>query len=179
LTSPDKTVGLKGPTTDSGATAKDSGEASWQLVVTGIQEEEDVEIIKQRLAELYKTTADKFKFLEDVNDTNKKVIQKQLTYIKAENNKRVLESNGLLCSIETSWQLVEMEKAEDKYTCPACGHVQKKAEDESDICDQCGVIGNKYAEAKRRKALIESKKRRLEALQNSIEQARKSRGKRN
>jgi eukaryotic-like serine/threonine-protein kinase len=73
----DKTVRLKGPTIDSGATAKDSGEASWQLV--------------------------------------------------------------------------EMEKVEDRYTCPACGHVQKKAEDESDICDQCGVIGNKHAEAKRRK----------------------------
>jgi serine/threonine protein kinase len=169
----DKTVGLKGPTIDSGAAAKDSGEASWQLVVTGIREGENVEIIKQRLAELYKTTADRFKFLEDVNDTNKKVIQKQLTYIKAENNKRILESNGLLCSIEISWQLVEMEKAEDRYTCPACGHVQKRAEGGSDICDQCGVIGSKHAEAKRRKNLIESEKRRLEALQNSVEQARK------
>jgi hypothetical protein len=112
--------------------------------------------------------------LEDASCFKKGVpIQKQLTYAHAENNKAILERNGLICSIESSWHLVEMEKAEDRYTCPACGHVQKKAEDESDICDQYGVIGSKHPEAKRRKDLIESEKRRLEALQNSVEQARK------
>jgi hypothetical protein len=146
----------------------------YNLVITGIKDGENIEVIKEQLAKLYKTTASKFEFLEDASCFKKGVpIQKQLTYAHAENNKAILERNGLICSIEPSWQLMEMEKAEDKYTCPACGYVQKKAEDGSDICDQCGVIGSKHAEAKRRKDLIESEKRKLEALQNSVEQARK------
>lgn len=150
-------------------------EAYYDLLITGIKDGENIEVIKERLASLYKTTANKFEFLAEISCLKKGIpIQKQLTHAKAESNKTALERCGLICSVEPSWQLVEIEKI---YTCPACGYTQKLTSDESDICDQCGVIGKKYAETLKRKQELELEKRRYEVIKNNAEKvAREEKG---
>ncbi len=144
-------------------------EAYYDLLITGIKDGENIEVIKERLANLYKTTANKFDFLREISFLKKgATVQKQLTYANAEKNKTVLERNGLICSIEPSWQLVEIEKT---YTCPACGHMQKVTDDESDICDRCGVIGKKYAGTLKIRQEIELEKRKHEVIKNNAEKA--------
>lgn len=47
------------------------------------------------------------------------------------------------------------------YRCPACGHEQPSVKDRLDMCDVCGVIGQRYSSNSRLKMVMEDERRRL------------------
>lgn len=141
-------------------------EQYYDVIVTGMRSSVDLSNVKQQLATVFKTEAKKFDFLHDMHILNRDVtFRKQLSHSAAEKLKWILEQNGLKCELQPSWQLVEIEKEIEMYTCPACGHEQEKARDDSDVCAQCGVIAAKYAKTLERNQLIASEKRQYEIRQ--------------
>jgi hypothetical protein len=85
-------------------------EQRYDLLVIGIKDGEDIEIIKTSLAKLYKTDSEKFYFLSDIRLFNKStILHTKLMHSSAKKKKVVLERIGLLCRIEPSWQLLEKE----------------------------------------------------------------------
>ncbi|MEN9433833.1 MAG: hypothetical protein RLZZ422_1422 [Pseudomonadota bacterium] len=47
------------------------------------------------------------------------------------------------------------------YKCPACGHEQPKVKGRLDMCDVCGVIGERYSNSSRLKTVMEEERRRI------------------
>nr|CAA6828914.1 MAG: Unknown protein [uncultured Thiotrichaceae bacterium] len=70
-------------------------------------------------------------------------------------------------------QLVAKEEREsgvgEDYICPSCEHQQPKAAEDKDICEKCGISGQKYSQKikkqQKRKDIYEAEKRKLEQSQ--------------
>lgn len=64
------------------------------------------------------------------------------------------------------------------YVCPACEHQQPKANnEESNVCQNCGVVGEKYAKRQEKTKVLEEEKRKLKhtqtkAMREALDRAR-------
>ena len=98
-------------------------------------------------------------------DGSPTTLHKQLPLSSAEKVKSTLEKLGLTCTLEPCWELVEKEPEVEMYRCPACGHIQAPAESDLDVCEQCGVIGEKYKGVLAKRQLIEAERRKHDIRQ--------------
>ncbi|MGB1011819.1 MAG: hypothetical protein ACPGVP_19055 [Thiolinea sp.] len=60
------------------------------------------------------------------------------------------------------------EEDNEKYTCPACNYTQPKqaSAEAMNICNRCGVVGEKLQKNQRKQEVYEAEKRKLEQTQN-------------
>ena len=147
-------------------------EQCYDLMITGIKEDESSEAVIKRLSSLCEKD-DRLSELaiREAIFLNKKVrIFYNFSYTDAMQKKAILEQCGLVCILEPVLSLVEKVVETPKYTCPACGHIQEKSENDSDICDQCGVVGAKYDTKRDRDNLVELEKAHINTVQEYREE---------
>lgn len=144
----------------------------YDLVITGIRDSDAPDLVVKRLSSLCQTDnrLPEHEIREALFLNKKARIQYNFAYKEATQKKAMLEQCGLLCSLEPVLTLVAMETETPKYTCQACGHVQEKSGNDTDICDQCGVVGSKYHVKESRDKLVELEKSHINTLQKYREE---------
>lgn len=82
-----------------------------------------------------------------------------------------LATIGVICTTRPTLQLVAKATEDENastaiYTCPACGHTQPKVKENQqnklDICESCGIVGERYQQKKRKTQIFQDEKQKFE-----------------
>ncbi|WP_020560160.1 hypothetical protein [Thiofilum flexile] len=143
----------------------------YDLVVTGHTSELKVaDLVQQLMTILGKKSAQlEFKLSEAlIFENNSNTALEGVPREIAEHYQKKFSTALVTTEIRPTIQIVELAAEEDTpkvYHCPACGHEQPSAKNRLDMCDVCGVIGQRYSNsnstASRLKTVIEDERRRL------------------
>lgn len=139
----------------------------YDLVVTGHTSELKVaDLVQQLMTILGKKSAQlEFKLSEAlIFEKNSNTALEGVSLEVAEHYQKEFGKALVTTEIRPTIQIVEFEPDDDTpkvYRCPACGHEQPSVKDRLDMCDVCGVIGQRYSSNSRLKMVMEEERRRL------------------
>ncbi|MGB2746708.1 MAG: hypothetical protein WBC34_00820 [Thiofilum sp.] len=139
----------------------------YDLVVTGHTSELKVaDLVQQLMTILGKKSAQlEFKLSEAlIFEQNSNTALEGVSLEVAEHFQKEFGKALVTTEIRPTIQIVELEIEDDTpkvYRCPACGHEQPSVKDRLDMCDVCGVIGQRYSSNSRLKMVMEDERRRL------------------
>lgn len=88
-------------------------------------------------------------------------VKRGLSFMVAERYRRQFGALGLTAQVVPTIELMPMDH-ETRHVCPACGHTQAPVQDGPNICESCGVVGEKYADYERARRRREQTQARLE-----------------
>lgn len=154
-------------------------EKKYDLVITSVNPNAELALLSQKLGKALRKNPQLIEFslneIASLSDSDFSIIE-GTTENKAKQLQAYLAKQGLTSELRSEISLELMTDDTLKYICPACDHTQEKKHQNNDTCDKCGVIGKKYAGIKRRKDILESERRRHNAVQQlGIDQRRKAR----
>jgi len=106
-----------------------------------------------------------------------------LTKEEGEKLQERFRSLNVETTLRPTLELVSKDVGEEQndvppYVCPACEHQQPKAQNEaSNVCQNCGVVGEKYAKRQEKTKVLEEEKRKLQhtqtkAMREALDRAR-------
>jgi len=148
---------------------------TFDLFVNELKPDADAEQVKSSLAGHFNTSPEKLDafFRRLLNSKEPEKIQKGLSLEMAQKNKKIIEDLGLLCDIIPSLTLTAMMQEEEdekaRYQCPACGHKQTLSVNNPDICEACGIVGNKYLDKESDKSILKQEVKRYNRLKKLSE----------
>ncbi|MEI2771265.1 MAG: hypothetical protein ABTR54_05200 [Candidatus Competibacter sp.] len=101
------------------------------------------------------------------------VLAENLTEDQAQNFLQTLTNIGLNCRLEPmQLSLAPVGQEDPVYQCPACGQKQPPALNGQDICQRCGVVGNKYQNYNEYKEVLEIERQRVQTLKTQQDKDR-------
>lgn len=138
----------------------------YDLIVTGHSSELKVaELVQKLMAVLGKKSSQlEFKLSEAlIFEQNSNSALEGVSLETAEHYQKEFEKLKVKSEVRPTIQLVAIDTSEPvrMFKCPACGHEQPKVKGRLDMCDVCGVIGDRYANSSRLKSMMEDERRRL------------------
>ncbi len=139
----------------------------YDVIITSVDPSAELTLLSAKLGKALKKNPQQIEFslneIACLSGADFTIIQ-GIAENKAKQLQAYLAKQGLGSDIRAEISL-EMMVEVSEYTCPACGHAQQPDPEGNDTCERCGVIGKKYAAVKRRKDILESERRRHQALQ--------------
>jgi len=143
-------------------------ESTFKLTVFGIQSQRDASTVWSQLSKIITGNPKEMDVVIQRILTNQPVVLVQdLSSNKAKSFLRALTDIGLNCRVEPmqlSLIPIEEEEGGKTYQCPACGYEQPPALNGQDICQRCGVVGNKYQNYTEYKEVLELERQRVQVL---------------
>lgn len=151
-------------------------EQKYDLIITSVDPCAELTLLSQKLGKALRINPQQIEFsLNEIASLGGSdyPLLRGTAESKAKQLQAYLKKQGLGSEIRAEISLEAMVEEVPKYTCPACGHRQALDPEGNDTCESCGIIGRKYAAIKKRKDILESERRRHQALQKmGLEQSK-------
>lgn len=152
-------------------------EATRDLVITSVESDVDITLLSQKLGKALKRNVQEIEFaLNEIASLagSDFCLVNAMPESKANQLQGYLQKQGVGSELRDGISLEIMIEVPE-YICPSCGHHQEQTNESDDTCKACGVIGSKYAGIQLRKEILESERRKHQALeQMNVDQLRKN-----
>lgn len=145
----------------------------FDLVVVGHSSDQPVEALVREILDLLGDHSSYLEFkLSDalLFDSGLVSIRDNIGFEEANAIRQKLGALNVECDIRPALQIVPKESEAEKeaqgvYTCPACGHKQKKQRTQKgqlETCEVCGIVGERYLQKQRLQEVMESERQQHE-----------------
>lgn len=149
-------------------------ESTFKLTVFGIQPARGTSTIRSRLLAFFEGNSSEIdEIIQQILTNQPVVLAENLTEDQAQNFLQTLTNIGLNCRLEPmQLSLAPVGQEDPVYQCPACGQKQPPALNGQDICQRCGVVGNKYQNYNEYKEVLEIERQRVQTLKTQQDKDR-------
>ena len=149
-------------------------ESTFKLTVFGIQPARGTSTIRSRLLAFFEGNSSEIdEIIQQILTNQPVVLAENLTEDQAQNFLQTLTNIGLNCRLEPmQLSLAPVGQEDPVYQCPACGQKQPPALNGQDICQRCGVVGNKYQNYNEYNEVLEIERQRVQTLKTQQDKDR-------
>ena len=149
-------------------------ESTFKLTVFGIQPARGTSTIRSRLLAFFEGNSSEIdEIIQQILTNQPVVLAENLTEDQAQNFLQTLTNIGLNCRLEPmQLSLAPVGQEDPVYQCPACEQKQPPALNGQDICQRCGVVGNKYQNYNEYKEVLEIERQRVQTLKTQQDKDR-------
>lgn len=149
-------------------------ESTFKLTVFGIQPARGTSTIRSRLLAFFEGNSSEIdEIIQQILTNQPVVLAENLLEDQAQNFLQTLTNIGLNCRLEPmQLSLAPVGQEDPVYQCPACGQKQPPALNGQDICQRCGVVGNKYQNYNEYNEVLEIERQRVQTLKTQQDKDR-------